>query len=207
VRERSGIDIVDRISGKTAVQVLDPTLLLTGEEWTELSKHASDRAKHFRGILCYVMPGDRLVTSKIEENAQFIKRMTGLPIMRLGLKEYEVRKYKTDEIDIFASPCDFVAYFLNAQYIVTNSFHGTAFGLNFGKHIVVPYNSTLNKDMAIHERIMSLLETLDSLNVLLSNEMILDELPTRDIERTNERLRYEREKSIKFLRESLLGDN
>lgn len=205
VREHSGINIVKELCGKEAVQVLDPTLLLNRNEWAMITENSSLRAKQFSGILCYIMPGDKAVTNAIEKNAQMIHKLTGLPIMRLGIKEYNWKKYKAEEVDLFASPTDFVTYFLNAQYVVTNSFHGTAFGINFGKQTIIPYNSQLKKEKAIHERIFSLLEELESFELLIPNEQIINELPIQNVDKTSKLLQKEREKSILFLKSALIG--
>ena len=66
VREKSGEAIVKELCGKDAFTAVDPTLLLTKENWMPLMEDASRKAKVFRGILCYIMPGDKLVENAIE---------------------------------------------------------------------------------------------------------------------------------------------
>lgn len=161
VREKSGETIVKELCGKDAVTSVDPTLLLTMEDWMPLTEFASEKAKNFNGILCYIMPGDKLVEAAIEKMAQQLHEKTGLPIMRLGIKEHKVFSYKADEVDIKAGPADFLAYFAGARYVVTNSFHGTAFSVNFGKEAYIPINDTLPPEKALHERMKSLLSQVD----------------------------------------------
>ena len=50
-------------------------------------------------------------------------------------------------------PCEFLSLFMNASFIITNSFHGTAFALIFEKHFVSVIKDRTNED----SRILSLL--------------------------------------------------
>ena len=44
----------------------------------------------------------------------------------------------------FSSPEEFVGWFLNAEYVLTNSFHGTAFSVIFHKNLVVELKTKLS---------------------------------------------------------------
>ena len=203
VREKSGVQIVRNVCGKRAEIVLDPTLLLY-TEWFQLANRASEKAKKFHGILCYVMPGDSIVENAIESLAQQLALKTGLPIMRLGIKEYQYFKYGPSGCDITAGPCDFLQYFINAAYIVTNSFHGTIFSLNFSKKFFVPVNYELAKENALHERILSVVEMLQAEGVLISaNNPLLPkqwEVDNQLVQRNIEKMRND---SIDYLKRAL----
>ena len=201
VREESGVSIVKELCGKEAECVLDPTMLLTREEWNVIADKAKNKAKSFKGILCYIMPGDTKVVSAIVKTAKDLSEKKGLPIMYLGIKEYDVFKYGIKNSDIFASPMDFVAYFKNAEYVVTNSFHGTAFSLIYGKKFYIPINDSLPKEKALHERITSIVKQMDAENALL----YISNTETKEIEvkKIQKNLSAQRERSIKFLKDSL----
>lgn len=203
VREKSGEAIVKDLCGKEAVTSVDPTLLLTKEDWMPLTEHASEKAKNFNGILCYIMPGDGLVESAIEKLAQQLHEKTGLPIMRLGIKEHKVFSYKKDEVDIKAGPADFLAYFANAQHVVTNSFHGTAFSVNFGKDAYIPINDTLPPEKALHERVKSLLSQIDAEELMVpASDPKLPER-TLDQQKIAKNLNALREESKNYLHHAL----
>ncbi|MBR5529137.1 MAG: polysaccharide pyruvyl transferase family protein [Oscillospiraceae bacterium] len=203
VREKSGETIVKELCGKDAVTSLDPTLLLTKEDWMPLTETASQKAKNFNGILCYIMPGDSLVEAAIEKLAQQLHEKTGLPIMRLGIKEHKVFSYKKDEVDIKAGPADFLAYFAGAKYVVTNSFHGTAFSVNFGKEAYIPINDTLPPEKALHERVKSLLAQVDgeALMVPASNPTLRSQ--ALDQEKIAANLNALRQESKDYLKRAL----
>lgn len=201
VREESGVEIVKDLCEKEAECVLDPTLLLKASEWDKIAENAKSKAKNFKGILCYVMPGDTKVVSSIVKIAEDLHKSTGLPILYIGIKEYDIFKFGVKNCDIFVSPMDFVAYFKNAEYVVTNSFHGTAFSLIYNKKFYIPINDELQKGKALHERILSITNKLDAQNALVpTSNLKLKEL---DLETVQANLSVEREKSLKFLKDSL----
>lgn len=165
---------------------------------------ASDKAKNFKGILCYFMPGDALVNDAIENIAQQLHKTTGLPIMRIGFKEYQIFRYPKGETDIEAGPAEFLAYFSGAEYVVTNSFHGTAFALNFGKPCYNPINDTLPPEKALHERIVSLLtQTEATAQMLPASNPVLPESDDIDRQKSQALLQALREQSYAYLKEAL----
>lgn len=203
VREKSGEAIVKDLCGKEAVTCLDPTLLVTKAQWEPLMADASEKAKNFQGILCYIMPGDSLVTDAIESLAQQLHQKTGLPIMRLGIKEHTVFRYKAGETDIKAGPAEFLAYFAGARYVVTNSFHGTAFCVNFGKEAYIPINDTLPPEKALHERIVSLLTLTDAMALTVpASNPVLRQKPMGQ-EKITEKLAALRQASLDYLKGAL----
>ena len=165
---------------------------------------ASEKSKNFKGILCYFMPGDALVNSAIESIAQQLHKKTGLPIMRIGFKEHQVFRYPKGETDIEAGPAEFLQYFAGAQYVVTNSFHGTAFALNFGKPCYNPINDTLPPEKALHERIVSLLTQTEATEQMLpaSNPIVPETYPV-NLNTSKVLLEKLREHSLAYLKDAV----
>jgi len=62
---------------------------------------------------------------------------------------------KSKEV-INGMPTDFVSYIANAEYVITNSFHGTAFAIIFNKELTVFKNANKNHDNSRLENIMSI---------------------------------------------------
>ena len=132
VRETQGRQIVKEVSGKDVPVVLDPTLLLTAEQWAEMANtpggYPGDCANTPGGyILCYCI-------SKPGPLAPYIQQLagkTGLPVVQLcGIR----RKVLPQAKCIFdAGPAEFLGLFKNASYVCTNSFHGTVFSVQFQK--------------------------------------------------------------------------
>ena len=204
VREKSGEAIVADLCGKKAQTCLDPTLLLTKQDWEPMMADASEQAKSFKGILCYIMPGDKVVENAIESLARQLQHKTGFPIMRLGIKEYNLFRYPVGQTDVKAGPAEFLAYFAGAKYVVTNSFHGTAFGMNFGKECYIPVNYSLQREAALHERILSLLELTQAQEFIVSAENpVLLKNRCIDHERITTCLARLREESFEYLKQAL----
>lgn len=138
VREESGAKLVSRV-GKKAEVVVDPSLLLDRAQWGKIA-------------VPYTGTGKYILTYCLEESDEFnavLKKVsdeTGLPVVRVG----GAVKNRITPVNHFirdAGPYEFLGLLLNAEYIFTNSFHGTAFALNLGKPLVGIRHSCRNARM------------------------------------------------------------
>ena len=125
--------------------VLDPTFLLNRIEWEKI---ASPRSLSSPYLLCYYVSNEKF--DEINYVAQYIAKKRNLKVALLG-----IGNKKTINCDIFyknTSPSDFVALFLGASFTVVNSFHGTAFSINFEKDFVsiMPNRFTSRVDGLLH---------------------------------------------------------
>ena len=122
VREARGREILREAAGRTAEVVLDPTLLLTAEEWSALAAERTVRGEY---ILCYCISR----SGALEPYLRRLAEETGLPVIQLcGTR----RKLHPKAKLIFdAGPAEFLSLFRNAAYVCTNSFHGTVFSVQF----------------------------------------------------------------------------
>lgn len=127
VRELSGVPMLEEL-GYHADCVLDPTLLLEQKDWMEF---AGEKISGEPYLLVYFFGNAKVVMNTATE----IAKKRGLKIRRIAVG---FEKYSTDQIvERFISPEHFVALFLNASYVITNSFHGTVFSVNFKKQLLV----------------------------------------------------------------------
>lgn len=208
VRESSGVAITKGLFGIDSQVVLDPTLLLSKEEWLDILP--KERIVKDKFILCYFMPGDRLVNDAIESIAQELSKNYGLRIIRLGIKEYKVIKYGYKDCDICAGPYEFLQYFRDSEYVITNSFHGAAFSINFSKKAFLPINMNINDENCLHDRITSLVKLLNAENMIVPIygerlERFTDNSENSDFESVQRILLSERCKSIQYLENSIRG--
>lgn len=188
VREKILKLFLENILSKPILQVLDPTLLINPSTWKHFVK-----SKPIRDYLLIYDMKNRL---DIDDFAQPICQKNGYEIKKINPevhKEYRKGVFQT------LSPIQFVNLFGNAQYVVTTSFHGTAFALIFNiPFVVVKCND--NKE----SRLISLLHMLDL------DDRIVDspsKLPKQDINwgRVNARLTEARKESRCFLKNALDG--
>ena len=159
VREKSALSLLERIknenpAAKNATCVLDPTFLLTKDEWNE---YASDDLNLPKDgfILTYYM----IETPLLESITQALVQKTGLKVVNIKPSKKQVLLHKGKNLSN-AGPCEFLQCYKNASYVVTNSFHGTAFALNYS----IPFfTSTLPVSMAgeVNARFTDICELFD----------------------------------------------
>lgn len=123
-REHFGAQLLTELTGKEVIEVLDPTLLLTDEDWKLCEQPVEDLPEHF--ILVYQL-GTR---SAIRNYAQMLSKEKGLPIVSLLTNEYTK---SWDSVIDGIGPAQFLWLIHHADYVVTDSFHGTMFSINFKK--------------------------------------------------------------------------
>lgn len=123
VRENTAAKLVDQISGRQAQVVLDPTLLLTKTQWAEMADPGFTQKNY---IFVYTL----FNSDSLWEFAYELSRKTGLPIRTVSYSRFHKREA---EYSYTAGPAQWLSYMLNADYVVTNSFHGFAFSVNFQK--------------------------------------------------------------------------
>lgn len=108
--------------------VLDPTFLFNKSEWNKLFNLYDEELERENYLLLYTFDNDTScyqVSNKLKNE--------------LGFKFYSITskfvKHKSVDKQLDSlSPIEFLKYFYNAKFIVTNSFHGTCFSINFFKH-------------------------------------------------------------------------
>lgn len=204
VREPEGADIINKLIDKDVQVTLDPTFLLSKEHWLKISSDAGRKNDY---ILCYHMPGFPKIDKLMSLIADKISSETGKDIIHIGNKEYE--KFNITKESIFdAGPAEYVGLFRSASYVLTNSFHGTCFSLIFGKDFYSIIDDTQPPGKSRNSRIESLLDNLDlkqriakvSEDKNFNESDILCDIKYDDV---NPKLNALREKSIKFLNDSL----
>ena len=130
VRETLGVEMIKHIAGVDARLVLDPTLLLASDEYTPLMGDALRKVPTKPYVFLYLIGSHpdarRIAVEKAKEvGATRIVMMTNGRAEWHGLQTGAFRR-----IHVF-TPADFLSHISQAAYVVTNSFHGTAFSLIF----------------------------------------------------------------------------
>ena len=165
VRENSGAELVHSLISKQADIVLDPTLLLNGQQWNLIAyPHRVIEKKY---ILCYFLNYSFNAFPYADELADYIQKCTGYEIVRVARPPHRLNCSHTT-YKIGASPEDFLALVRDAEIVLTTSFHGTAFAVNYGR----PVFSIVKNKGASDSRQSSLLHNLG-----LSQQIIEIETP------------------------------
>ena len=197
VREVQGQKIVSEIAGKDVPVVLDPTLLLTREQWGAMAHPSADRAPGSY-ILCYCINKPGALTPYIDALAE----RTGLPVVQLcGIRQ---KVHPKAECVLDAGPAEFLGLFKNAAFVCTNSFHGTVFSVQFQRPF---FTAVAPSELAAPERS----RTFSILNRLGLTDRIIGKgdtaTPETEIDwaAVEDKLVAARQSSLDYLRAALAG--
>lgn len=154
VRENSGVEFIRSLTSQDATLVLDPTLLLSKEEWNKIADTEFDRYKGRKYILLYIQKYSFDPSSSIVKLVKHIQDQLGLPV--ISFRNMEHVGLSCEVVDGIG-PIQFLHLVRNASYIVTASFHGTAFAINYG----IPFSSMIKSESFNDDRQMNLMNMFD----------------------------------------------
>lgn len=201
VRESNGVKIVKKLIGKDVPITLDPTLLLRKDDYGPLIKQSSlhiQKPYMLVYILQYAYDPYPYATEFIRE----VYQQTGLHVVCLDFSAKQHLGIK-DMIHLHdaVGPAEFLSLFANASFVITTSFHGTAFALNFG----VPFYSLLNDKSSSDDRMGNLLRLcgMEDRGIIINTRKVRVST-SFDINGCETRLRQKREESIAYLQRSLM---
>lgn len=122
VREKSLSKKISTLLGNDVPSVLDPTLMLSKSEWAD-AIGLSKKGKPY--LLAYALKPDDFFS----ETVNYVAQKLSLEVVALDQSPY--LSFRAAEHIKDAGPEDYLRYFSSASFVVTNSFHGTAFSTNF----------------------------------------------------------------------------
>lgn len=195
VREENGVKLVKDVSGKDAINVADPTLLLTKEEWSLIAKY--DKVLNEKYILLYVLKDSEY----IKRTAIELSKKTGLKVVRICKGAFKQDRKSDNIYNITdAAPDDFLGLIDKAEMVLTNSFHGTVFSILFEKD----FYTIIKRGVENNSRQLSLLKTLDIDRIKYEDESFI-ESSSINWTKVNKNLTEFRQKSVDYLNEAING--
>ena len=186
IRERCSLSLLKQLGRTDGKAVCDPVFLLTKEQWNKMLPSEPAKEK-------YMVVYD-------SEKSVNLKKIALRIAKEKRLKLYNISGFRIGYADkeLWASsPFDFVKLIRDAEYIISNSFHATAFSVIYGKNFCV-----VNRTEKINERLKSILEDL-SLQERLISDFHLGLLKMPDYEPVNHRLQKEIAASEDYLKTAL----
>lgn len=186
IRERCSLSLLENLGRTDGKAVCDPVFLLSKAQWNRLLPSANIQER-------YLLVYDTEKSAKLRKIAQRIAK-------EKNLKIYNVSAYKIGYADqeLWASsPLNFVQLVRDAEYVISNSFHATAFSIIFGKNFCV-----VNRTEKINERMKSILEEL-GLQERLINDYYVGLLEKPGYESVNLRLQQTIAASESYLKMAL----
>lgn len=196
VRENTAVNMLHDWGLNNCIgQVLDPTLLLDSEEWKRLLVNECDSRKYEgkKYILVYQIHND----PKLSDYAKRLAKHTGLELLRVNPMLHQI--VRGGKFICCPDLGEFLALIDNASCIVTDSFHGTCFAINFGKQFIeiLPNNATGTRNQSILELTGLTNRILRDFNdYSLFGEKI-------DFNKVHEVLKVERKHSVSIIKELL----
>lgn len=191
VREEESVPMIKEHCGVDVSSILDPTLLANPKIYEPLCKKAklSGSGKLVTYILDWTEDKQRIIDQ--------VSSATGLEVQHILSKEKKRKGIFSRIVNQDPSVYDWVNQIATADYVVTDSFHGTAFSIIFNKQFLAIGNVT--RGMA---RFTSLLSQFD-----ITDRLVIDRVPDNlqmiDYQSVNKILDEKRNIGINFLRKSL----
>lgn len=192
VREEDAKKELEKIIDKPITVVLDPTLLLTQNDWNqEIQSMQAIKEKY---ILAYV----------VEPDDEYIKIVNDLS-EKTGFKIIHFGKRNTGYKNVLKSaytegPLEFINYIKNAEYVVATSFHATVFSIIFHKKFfIIPHKKTgsrvtnLLDKLGIENRTFNTLEEFQGIDYNFETNW----------DNVEDKLEKERKKSLKWLEKAI----
>ena len=153
VRELSGSSLTEELTGRVAPLVLDPIFLLNRKQWQEVADKSVIVQKPY--ILCYLLVGVFNPYPYAFTLIDKIRELTGYQVVFIGF--HGAAGAKGYQVLPDVGPAEFLQLYEQAALVVTNSFHGTAFALNYRKLFFTLCNPGQTSD----DRVSSLLNLFE----------------------------------------------
>ena len=201
VREKSGAKIINEISGRTAQVVVDPTLLLTTNEWSTIA--GAERKIKDSYIFCFFLGNN----PRQRDLAKQFSNKVHLPIVSMQhLDEFIPTDVHFADININdASPNDFINLIKNAEYILCDSFHASVFSIIFKKNFFTLDRYKASSSNSRNTRIQSLFSILGIEERHIDTNTSIDNLLkiSTNYELVHNKWYEWRNKSLNYLTDSL----
>lgn len=187
VREKSGVEILNKLNIQKANHVVDPVFLLDKNDWNAMCK------KEFQEK--YILIYDFDNSSLIKKIALEIAKAKGYKIYTI----YSGKLKYADKYFTLDGPETFVSLVRDAQFVISNSFHAAVFSVLYEKMFVI-----VNRNEAINTRMRDLLDDLQLKDRLVDEKYNLEKvLSVIDYKESNAILHEKIRFSKKYLQDVL----
>lgn len=188
VREDAGARIIKELTGRDAKVLLDPTMLIPADIWNDLCRQP-DICLPEKYIVCYYLGK---IGRKEKQIIDQIAKEKNLPVVFL----FDTAHPKYYALD----PAEVLFTIRNAQYVLTDSFHGTVFSILFKRNFSVFKRN--EGGLSMNSRLETLLQKFGLADrSAVSNAA--DSIPDMRWTEIDEKIRCERETANQYIRNSL----
>lgn len=194
VREDTAKSILKKHGIENVEQVLDPTLLLNKEQWSNLANKVKNKQKKY--ILVYQLHDNK----SFDKYAKEFSKKTGLKLLRISPSIYHITR--SGKLIYLPNQYEFLSLFQNAEYVLTDSFHATVFSIIFNRKFVdiLPGKTSTRitsilKLTGLQDRILTKYDDFSFINKNI------------DFSECNTIIENERKRSIELLKKAIIGEN
>ena len=190
IRESSKVAYIQSLltsPAKDVVCCVDPVFLLSQTQWDDIASPVK--------INDYVLVYSLALPKEVYAFAEKFAHDKKLKLIICTFNN--LSSYLHGKETVIASPTEFLSYLKNAQYVMTNSFHGTAFSIIYNKNFITITNSNPNHD---NSRLYNILDALGLLDRLQKYENIYWPSSNIDYVEVNNRLSYQVDESENYLK-------
>ena len=193
VRDENTYNFVKEITGRDDISYnLDPALLGNFDKEIDEAKEIDKLPKKY--CLIYSYPNRIHDEEDIKAIREFCKEK-GLEIITIGIQMMWISKY------YIADPFQLLKAFKNAEFVITDTFHGTIFASKYSKKFaIITRDSNKNK-------LADLVSRIGINDHVVSSTSELKNVYDKEHDKTlmNNMISLEREKTINYLKENLNG--
>lgn len=175
--------------------VVDPTLLISKEQWLELAEPILELPQKY--ILVYALGERQLIIDVAEKISNLLK----IPIIYINTRP-KYASYNTLKEPL--SPFQFIYAINNADFVITDSFHGTLFSINLEKNFYSLYKRENIDLLNDNGRIDELLSSYNLLDRLIKNVDTLKNNLSIDYSDVSTIVKRNRVKSLMYIDKILL---
>lgn len=190
VRESSGVEIIRELGLSDVTHVLDPTLQVDSNFWKQYVGKRKTRQPY---VLIY-----QLNTNKeFDRYAQEFARRKGMKLVRFCTRMDQA--VKCGKAWVIPQVLDFVSAICYADYVITDSFHATAFSINLNVTPICIYPHEFGGRIASILRLTG----LESQHLTSYSDFSYVDAPKLDFTAVNAILDKERAKGWEFLKQAI----
>lgn len=194
VREESSKRLIESVVDKPVQVVCDPVFLLSREKWIEKMQLKEPEEKY---ILCYFLgnnPEYQKMTEKLQESLKIKVKI--IPTNTFGYAlGFETQKT--------VGPKDWLSLLYGAEFVLTDSFHATAFSIIFNKSFYVLKRFSDTSPKSQNSRIYHLLNMTGLEDRIWQNTTNVSYIENDIWKTVDEKMRTERETSTLWLKNAL----
>ena len=201
VREKTLKDYIERITDKKADVVLDPTFLLSKQEWLKIATPIVIPNKKY--IFCYFLGGKSAWQRKAARAYadKYGYELVHLPYIMQNIRPADIYLKSQGRYDV--GPREFISLINGAECVFTDSFHGMAFSINFNKDFYVFNRDDKDDINSMTSRITDTLAMFGLTDRHITDKNAVLKSKTIDYTDTNKILNQKKEFSVNWLLNAL----